>query len=288
MSNIERLRGASGAQRYRAMIADYQSRFWSPNTNKLCIPPEEFEKALRAGSVIAATGAKDVQTLFGYSSVRWDADYDGVAGQYQLLATNANVRRFFQYGVDDQNNVQALGGYPAGYAARWDDTNQVKAGRPPFGAMLIERIGLVLRHRSQNFGAEMTAVNDSDPVWAEMVLANMSLAIGTNGSKKLRHLGSPMFWTGHGGLAGDAVDSVGTAMSYATLGAPAGQTFVRELTEPFVWQAAGGVDDDLVIEARIDHDVLYDDADEFAEPMRFELWCVVEGRSAEDLSANGW
>ncbi len=288
MSNIERLRGMSGAQRYRAMISDYQARFWNPQTNKLCIPPDEFEKALRSGAAIASTGAKDVQTLFAYSSVRWLAAYDDTANAYQLLANNANVRRFFQFGVDDQNNVQALGGYPAGYAARWDDTNLVKAGKPPFGSMLIERIGLVLRHREQYSEDRADVILDADPIWTEMVLANMSMAIGTQGSKKLRHLGSPMFWALASGPGGDAVDSVGTAQSYQTLGLPAGQVFTRELTEPFVWQASGGVDDDLVIEARIDHDVSYVDGNETAEEVRFEMWCIVEGRSAEDLSANGW
>ncbi len=288
-SNIQNLRAMGAADKYRALVKGTQSRFQRADGN-VCLSPADFSRTVQEAARIAVIGQRDVQTLFAYSSVCWDLSLAvGPAGPSILLANDAATRKFFSYGVDDQNNVIQLGGFPAAYQARYDDTNLTKGGKPPFGPMLIERIGVFFRVTHQHTETEGGVINASDPVFNGILMGNISLAIGTNGSRKLKHLGSPVFWAGHGGLSGSPVDSVGAAQNYQTIGLGAGQRFERQLDEPIVWQASGGVDDDLVLQVDVEHDVSvpYGIGEGAASQIRCCLWALVEGRSVEQLSANG-
>lgn len=283
-SNIQNLKAMGAADKYRALVKGTQSRFQRPD-GSVCLSPADFSRTVQEAARIAVIGQRDVQTLFAYSSVCWDLT---IAASTTLLANDAATRKFFSYGVDDQNNVVQLGGFPAAYQARYDDTNLTKGGKPPFGPMLIERIGVFFRVTHQHRTTTGVA-NAADPIFNGILMGNISLAIGTNGSRKLKHLGSPVFWAGHGGLSGGATDSVGTAQNYQTIGLGAGQRFERQLDEPLVWQASGGVDDDLVLQVDVEHDVVlpYTVAEGPYPQVRCCLWALVEGRSVEQLSANG-
>lgn len=279
MKNIEALKAQSPAAQYRAMVAQMQQRH-AQSDGALRMTPSDFQRALAEASKIAVNGARDVQTLFAYSSIRLLFDSEDEDGTTTFSLDADLLRKFFQYGVDEQNNVQVFGGFPAGYVARYDDTNLTKAGKPPFGDMLITRMGLVVRGG---------APSDTDPVAYNAVLAQSDLAISTNGSKNFKHVGSPAFWPGQMGMLGSSLDATGVSRGHQAIGSGQGPYWMRELDEPFLWKLDGGIDDDLCIQLTIDHPIefSYTTADLDVSEVGVSLWCVVEGVSARHLSANG-
>lgn len=278
--NIESLRTMSPAGRYASLVDQVQKKHAGPG-GMLQMSPAEFQQAAAAASKIAVDGLRDVQTLFAYSAIRFEASSEVVDTTTVFTIDAGTVRKFFQYGVDDQNNVIALGGFPAGYQAQYSDTNLTKAGRPPFGSMLIQKIGFMAR--------VVSFAESGDPQLLALVNGLSSCAVSTNGSRKQKHLGSPMFWPANLGMLGNGVDAVGTTRGHQQYGSGQGPQGMRELDEPFLWKMDGGVDDDLCVELEVDHDVelVYTTADLDVSTLAVDMWCIVEGVSAEHLSANG-
>ncbi len=281
MKPLEALRGTSPAMTLQNTINQAQNKFARPD-GTLVMSPADFQGAVADAAKIAVVGQRDVQTLIAYSSCMWrfTATVNGLNTEFTLDANDANRRKLFSYGVDDQTNVIPLGGFPAGYIARYDDTNLTRGGKPPFGAMLVEQMGFLVR---------VNGYDARDPTALEVLLANCAIGVGTNGSRKLRHLGSPIFWPGQQGLVGAGRDFTGATHGHSNLGMGFGAQYLRRLDEPLVWQPSGGVDDDFVVQVDIEHDIqlVYTTLDLEVSHVDVSLWCVVAGHSAEHLSANG-
>ncbi len=245
------------------------------------IAAEDVNEAAAAFAMLGLQGARTEQSLFAISSVKWLIENTGEAGDnvWTLGANAENVRKAYVYAVNDRANCPQAG-YPAGYDPRYDDTNLTRAGKPPFGSMLIQRLFVQAR-----------IVNEAmfDIGMLNMMLANMDLSISVNGPKNETHLSSPIFCQGGTGVVGSGpVVASGNDMR-GGMGAMNGPNSVRNLPKPIMWKMGdAGVDDELCVTFTPCHDTVLASADEALLPdFDIRLYVGVEGISLDRLSANG-
>lgn len=287
MQNIQKLRGVTPEQAWRDKLASEFRRAGAGQN--VTMSKADFARVVGEFGALAVRGQRDVQSLFAYSSILWLVEGEEVETNtvFTLAATDANERKFFSYGVEDPANALIVAGFPAAYQARYDDTNLSKGGRPPFGTMLIDRIGFAVRAVGECYG------HDPDPRFLDRIMGQVSIKIGTNGSSKLlRPIGTMKFWPAHIALQGAGYDPTATvAWPEPDLGNGVGAWAVRKLDKPLLWkQNNDGVDDSLLVVARVEHDIVatYPTGEGLTNTKAYYAFhCIVAGHSVTEVSANG-